>query len=87
MGRPAAALPVMIWTDAPGGETPRFHKNSLPIKDAWKELGTEGMPFRMKGSSFDVVATPVSNHGVTFFFTADRRGLKVFLYKHTAPRK
>src|SRR6516164_1182756 len=29
MGRPAAALPVMIWTDAPGGETPRFHKNSL----------------------------------------------------------
>ena len=52
-----------------------------------QELGTEGMPFRMKGSSFDVVATPVSNHGVTLFFTAERRGLKVFLYKHAAPRK
>ena len=58
-----------------------------PAKDAWKELSTAGMPFRMKGSSFDVVATPVSNYGVTLFFTAERKGLKVYLYKHTASRK
>jgi N-acetylneuraminic acid mutarotase len=41
-----------------------------PATDAWKELSTEGMPFAMKGSSFDVVATPVASHGVTVFFTA-----------------
>jgi len=40
----------------------------------------------MKGSSFDVVATPVSNHGVTMFFTAERKGLKVSLYKHVASK-
>jgi hypothetical protein len=34
-----------------------------------------------------VVATPVSNDGVTPFFTAERKGLKVYLYKHTASEK
>jgi hypothetical protein len=58
-----------------------------PVKDVWKELRTERMPFRMKGSSFDVVATPVSNYGVTLFFTAERRGLKVYVYKHSASEK
>jgi hypothetical protein len=29
MGRADDALPVMIWTDALGGETLGFHKNSL----------------------------------------------------------
>lgn len=55
--------------------------------DAWKELPTEGMPFAMKGSSFDVVATPVASHGVTLFFTAQRKGLKVCLYKHADLKK
>lgn len=55
--------------------------------DTWKELPTEGMPFAMKGSSFDVVATPVAAHGVTLFFTAARKGLKVCLYKHAAADK
>ena len=30
MGRRDAALPVMVWTEAPGCETLGFHKNSLP---------------------------------------------------------
>jgi hypothetical protein len=29
MGRRDAALPVMVWTEAPGCETLGFHKNSL----------------------------------------------------------
>jgi hypothetical protein len=58
-----------------------------PITDTWKTLDTKGMPFAMKGSSFDVVATPVSNHGVILFFTAARKGLKVCLYRHAAPGK
>jgi hypothetical protein len=33
MGRADDALPVMIWTDALGGETLGFHKNSLIIGD------------------------------------------------------
>ena len=83
---------AFVTSDPVSGDILVLHKDDKfyamdPVKDAWKELGTEGMPFRMKGSSFDVVATPVSNHGVTLFFTAERRGLKVFLYKHTAPRK
>ena len=35
----------------------------------------------MQGSSFDVIATPVSSHGVIFYFTAVRKGLKVCVYK------
>jgi hypothetical protein len=58
-----------------------------PTTNTWTELRTEGMPFQMKGSSFDVVATPISNHGVTLFFTAPRKGLKVCLYKHAGSQK
>jgi hypothetical protein len=58
-----------------------------PTKDAWTELRTEVMPFAMKGSSFDVVTTPLADHGVTLFITAERKGLKVCLYKHSAPGK
>jgi hypothetical protein len=53
-----------------------------PGTDTWKDLPTTGMPFAMKGSSFDVVATPIARHGVVLFFTAERKGLKVCLYNH-----
>jgi hypothetical protein len=46
MGRADDALPVMIWTDALGGVTLGFHKNSLincliriPKNDALRERG------------------------------------------------
>lgn len=65
----------------------KFHSLNTVIDD-WKELDAQSMPFKMKGSSFDVVATPVSNHGVTLIFTAERKGLKVCLYKHSeTPKK
>ncbi|MGE3805093.1 MAG: amidohydrolase family protein, partial [Gemmataceae bacterium] len=57
-----------------------------PSTGKWRELSTEGMPFAMKGSSFDVIAAPVKNHGVTMFVTAPRKGLKVCLYKHAAAK-
>jgi hypothetical protein len=83
---------AVVTSDPVSGDLLVLHKDDKfyaldPAKDAWKELSTEGMPFRMKGSPFDVVATPVSSHGVTLFFTAERKGLKVYLYKHTASRK
>jgi hypothetical protein len=83
---------AVVTSDPVSGDFLVLHKDDKlysldTAKDAWKELSTEGMPFRMKGSSFDVVATPVSNHGVTLFFTAERKGLKVYLYKHTASRE
>jgi lysophospholipase L1-like esterase len=37
MGRADDALPVMIWTDALGGETLGFHKNSLINEELKKE--------------------------------------------------
>ena len=78
---------AVVTSDPVSGEFVILHKEdrfySLNAATAtWKELSTKGMPFQMKGSSFDVVATPLSNHGVTFFFTAERKGLKVCLYKH-----
>jgi hypothetical protein len=57
-----------------------------PATDAWKDLGTTGMPFAMKGNGYDVVATPVSTYGVTLFFTAPPKGLKVYLYRHAVGR-
>lgn len=77
---------AIVTSDPVSGNFLVLHKDDRfwsldPIKDTWSELSTEGMPFRMKGSSFDVVATPVSNHGVTLFFTAERKGLKVCLFK------
>jgi hypothetical protein len=84
---------AIVTTDPVSGDFLVLHKDDKfysfdPIKDAWKELSTEGMPFRMKGSSFDVVTTSVSNYGVTLFLTAERKGLKVYLYKHAAsPRR
>jgi hypothetical protein len=79
---------ALVTSDPVSGVFLVLHKDDRfysynPAKDVWKELATEGMPFAMKGSSFDVVATPISNHGVTLFFTAQRKGLKVFLYKHS----
>jgi hypothetical protein len=79
---------AVITTDPVSGDFLVLHKDDKfyaynPTTDDWKELPTEGMPFPMKGNSFDVVATPVSNYGVTLFFTAERKGLKVCLYKHT----
>ena len=83
---------AVITTEPVSGEFLVLNKEDKfysynPAKDAWEELATEGMPFLMKGSSFDVVATPISNYGVTMFFTAPRKGLKVCLYKHSADRK
>jgi hypothetical protein len=62
-----------------------FHAYN-PTTDVWKELPIDGMPFTTKGNSFDVVAAPVSNYGVTLFFTAPQKGLKVCLYKHAAAK-
>jgi hypothetical protein len=78
---------ALVTSDPVSGEFLVLHKDDRfysynPATDAWKELSTEGMPFAMKGSSFDVVATPVTDHGVTLFFTAERKGLKIVLYKH-----
>jgi hypothetical protein len=88
---PAAPVEVGINTavltsDPASGDFLILHKDdrfhALNAATAiWKELSVKGMPFQMKGSSFDVVATPLSDHGVTLFFTAERRGLKVYLYK------
>lgn len=80
-----------ITMDASGSELLVLHKSGQmfafnPAADAWREIKTDGMPFAMKESSFDVVATPVSNHDVTLFFTAQAKGLKVCLYKHTATK-
>ncbi len=44
------------------------------------------MPFALQGSAHHVVAAPVPTYGVTFFFTSPARGLKVCLYRHTAPK-
>jgi hypothetical protein len=79
---------AIVTSDPVSGAFLVLHKDDRfysyePARDRWNELPTEGMPFTMKGSSFDVVATPISNHGVTLFFTAQRKGLKVFLYKHS----
>jgi hypothetical protein len=83
---------AVVTIDPVSGELLVLHKDDRfysynPAKDTWKELSTEGMPFSMKGSSFAVVATPVSDHGVTLFFTAERKGLKVCLYKHATASK
>ena len=80
---------AVVTTDPVSGAFLVLHKDDKfysynPATDAWTELSTEGMPFRMKGSSFDVVATPISTYGVTLFFTAERKGLKVCLYKHSS---
>jgi hypothetical protein len=82
---------AVITTDPVSGEYLVLHKDDKfysynPATDSWKELPTTGMPFQMKGSSFDVVSTPIANHGVTLFFTAERKGLKVCLYKHAVAR-
>jgi hypothetical protein len=78
---------AVVTSDPVSGDFLVLHKDDKfysynPKTDTWKELATEGMPFAMKGSSFDVVATPVADHGVTLFFTAQRKGLNVVLYKH-----
>ena len=78
---------TVVTSDPGSGDLLVLHKDDQfysldAAADGWKELGVKGMPFQMKGSSFDVVATPISNHGVTFFFTAERKGLKVCLYKN-----
>jgi hypothetical protein len=78
---------AVVTSDPVSGDFLILHKDDRLFSlnattDAWKELGTRGMPFMMKGSPFDVVATPISSYGVTLFFTAERKGLKVCLYKH-----
>ncbi len=80
---------AVVTSDPVSGDFLILHKDDQfyslnATTDTWKELSTQGMPFMMKGSSFDVVAAPVSNQGVTMFFTAQRKGLKVCLYKHAA---
>src|SRR5262249_14091088 len=82
---------AVVTSDPVSGDFLVLHKDDKfysynPKTDTWKELTTKGMPFAMKGSSFDVVATPISNYGVTLFFTAPRKGLKVVLYKHSASK-
>jgi hypothetical protein len=82
---------AVVSSDPGSGEVLVLHKDDRlwscnPVADTWTELSTEGMPFRMKGSPFDVVATPLASHGVTLFFTAERKGLKVCLYRHSSPR-
>jgi hypothetical protein len=96
---PGKAAPIevgintaIVTSDPVSGDFLVLHKDDRfysfdPVKDAWKKLSTEGMPFRMNGSSFDVVTTPVANYGVTLFFTAERKGLKVYLYKPADCRK
>jgi hypothetical protein len=81
---------AVVTTDPVSGEFLVLHKDDHfysyhPGTDTWKELPTTGMPFAMKGSSFDVVATPIARHGVILFFTAERKGLKVCLHKHAVP--
>jgi hypothetical protein len=78
---------AVVTVDPVSGDFLVLHKDDKflsfnPVTDSWKDLGTTGMPLQMKGSSFDVVATPISSDGVTLFFTAQRKGLKVCLYKH-----
>ena len=78
---------AVVTSDPVSGDFLVLHKSDQfyalnAATEIWKELDTKGMPFQMKGSSFDVVATPLRNHGVTLFFTAERKGLKVCLYKH-----
>jgi hypothetical protein len=78
---------AVVTSDPVSGDFLVLHKSDQfyafnADTEIWKELDTKGMPFQMNGSSFDVVATPLRNHGVTLFFTAERKGLKVCLYKH-----
>jgi len=80
---------AVVTSDPVSGAFLVLHKDDQfysynPARDTWTKLSTEGMPFKMSGSSFDVVATPIADHGVTLFFTAARKGLLVCLYKHTA---
>jgi hypothetical protein len=82
----------VVTVDPVSGNLLVLHKDGKmfacdPTADTWKEITIKGMPFAMKGSSFDVVATPVSNHGVVLFFTAHAKGLKVCLYKHAAMKE
>jgi hypothetical protein len=77
---------AVVTSDPVSGDFLILHKDDRffslnAASGTWKELGTQGMPFVMKGSSFDVVATPISSYRVTLFFTAERKGLKVCLYK------
>jgi len=78
---------VLVTSEPVSGDFLSLHKEGWfyslnATTGSWKALSTEGMPFSMKGSSFDVVATPLSTHGSTLFFTAESEGLKVCLYKH-----
>lgn len=81
-----------ITVDPVSGDLLVLHKGGQffafnPTRDHWMEIKTDGMPFAMKGTSFDVVATPVSNDGVVLFFTAQAKGLKVCLYKHAVSKE
>jgi hypothetical protein len=83
---------TIITVDPVSGDLLVLHKDGQffacnPTTDTWKEVKTDGMPFAMKGSSFDVAAAPVSSHGVVLFFTAQAKGLKVCLYKHAAAKE
>ena len=76
-----------ITVDPVGGNLLVLHKGGQlfacnPTADDSMEVKTTELPFAMKGTSFDVVATPVSNYGVILFFTAPAKGAKVYLYRH-----
>ena len=81
---------AVVTVDPVGGELLVLHQSGRlfacdPTADAWREVPTD-LPFALKGSSFDAVATPVPEHGVVLVFTGPTKGLKVWLYK-PAPAK
>jgi len=80
---------TVVTSDPVSGDFLILHKDDRffslnATTDAWQELSMKGLPFAMQGSPFDVIATPLPDHGVTFFFTAASKGPKVCLYRHRA---
>jgi hypothetical protein len=81
----------VLAVDPVSGDLLVLHKDGKffsfnPGTDAWKELPSDNLPFSLKGSSHSIVAAPVSNYGVTLFFTSAGKGYKVYLFKHASAK-
>lgn len=79
----------VLTVDPASGDLLALHKDGKflaynPAADTWKELPADNLPFALKGSSHSIIAAPVSNYGVTLFFTSAGKGYKVCLYKQAA---
>lgn len=82
----------VIATDPVSGEWVVLHRDNHfraydPVKDAWRELPSTGVPWKLDKSILGIVAAPISNYGVIMYFTSGvGREMKAWLYKHAAAK-